>query len=163
MRELRKLLLTLFLAFLSPSVSCLAEGDGESKLTPTESEKLFLDRLMRAELGGRRFAKNPASSALGPYQFLDTTFLDVVQRNLPAVTTGKTDAEILVLRTDPQVARDVALIFTRENASVLAAKGIAVTPASLRLAFFAGASGAVKVLEAKPDEPVSNLLSSAAI
>ena len=40
------------LAFLvSPAIVCLAE-DGDAKLTPTESETLFLDRLMRAESGG---------------------------------------------------------------------------------------------------------------
>jgi hypothetical protein len=147
--------------FASP-IPCLAEGDGESKLNATESETIFLDRLMRAESGGRRFAKNPASSALGPYQFVEATFLDVVQRNLPA-HAGKSDAEILELRTDPKTARDVALIYTRENASALTAKGVEATAANLRLAFFAGASGAAKVLQAKPEEPVTNLLSAAAI
>ncbi len=94
---------------------------------------------------------------------METTFLDIVRRNFPDLTAGKSDAEILALRTDPKVARDVALIYTRENASALAAKGVAVTAGKLRLAFFAGAAGALKVLEAEPDELVSNLLSAAAI
>ena len=116
-------LLFICLAFLiGPAILCLAE-DSETKLTPTESETLFLDRLMRAESAGRQFARNRASSALGPFQFLGTTFLDVVRRNFPVVATGKTDAEILALRTDFQVSRDVALIYTRENAIALAAKG----------------------------------------
>lgn len=156
-------LLFICLAFLiGPAILCLAE-DSETKLTPTESETLFLDRLMRAESGGRQFARNRASSALGPFQFLGTTFLDVVRRNFPVVATGKTDAEILALRTDFQVSRDVALIYTRENAIALAAKGKETTAANLRLAFFAGANGALKVLEAEPDALVSNLLSQAAI
>jgi hypothetical protein len=162
MRGAGRLLLVMLALLLNPAIPCLAEGDGESKLTPTAGEKAFLDRLMRAESGGRRFAKNPASSALGPYQFLETTFLDVVRRTMPAVA-GKPDAEILQLRTDPAVARDAALIYTRENASALAAKGVAATAANLRLAFFAGAGGAIKVLQAKPEEAVSNLLSAAAI
>ena len=62
-----------------------------------------------------------------------------------------------------QVSRDVALIYTRENASALAAKGVEATAGNLRLAFFAGAGGALKVLTAKPDELVSNLLSEAAV
>ena len=79
------------------------------------------------------------------------------------MVAGKTDAEILALRTDPKVARDAALVYTRENASALTAKGVAITAGKLRLAFFAGAGGALKVLEAEPDELVSDLLSSAAI
>ena len=149
---------------VTPVIVCLAEdGDGDAKLTPTESETLFLDRLMRAESGGRRFARNRASSALGPFQFLGTTFLDVVRRNFPALASGKTDVEILALRTDFQVSRDAALVYTRENAAALAAKGKETTAGNLRLAFFAGANGALRVLEAEPDALVSTLLSPAAI
>jgi hypothetical protein len=156
-------LVVVCLAFLfGPATACFAE-DGDAKLTPTETETLFLDRLMRAESGGKRYAKNRASSALGPFQFLGTTFLDVVRRNLPALASGKTDADILALRTDFQVSRDVALIYTRENASAIAAKGRETTAANLRLAFFAGANGALRILEAEPDALVSNLLSQAAI
>ena len=151
------------LAFLvTPVIVCLAE-DGDAKLTPTESESLFLDRLMRAESAGRQFARNRASSALGPFQFLETTFLDVVRRNFPVLASGKTDVEILALRTDFQVSRDAALIYTRENAAALAAKGKETTAGNLRLAFFAGANGALRVLEAEPDALVSTLLSGAAV
>ena len=148
--------------FLRPTIACLAE-DGDTKVTPSEAETLFLDRLTRAESGGRQYAKNCASSALGPFQFLGTTFLDVVRRNFPILASGKTDSDILALRTDFQVSRDVALIYTRENVSALAAKGKETTAANLRLAFFAGANGAIRVLEAEPDALVSNLLSQAAI
>lgn len=147
-------------------VSSLAGARAEeskAEITPTEAEAIFLDRLMIAESSGRQFAKNPASSALGPFQFLGTTFLDVVRRNFPGVALGKNEAQILALRTDFMIARNVALIYTRENAEALAASGHEATPRNLRLAFFAGASGAVKVLAADPEEPVSRLLSEAAI
>ncbi len=162
MLGLGRLVLVCFAFLFSPAIVCLAE-DGDTKLTPTEAETLFLDRLMRAESGGRQYAKNRASSALGPFQFLGTTFLDVVRRNFPALVLGKTDADILALRSDFQVSRDAALIYTRENASALAAKGKETTAANLRLAFFAGANGALRVLEAEPDALVSKLLSQAAI
>jgi len=132
MRGLGKLLLILVAFLLSPT-ACLGEGEGEAKLTPTESEALFLDRLMRAESGGRPYAKNTASSALGPFQFIESTFLDVVRRNFPALASGKTDADILALRTDVKISADVALIYTRENASTLGVKGIEATAANLRL------------------------------
>jgi hypothetical protein len=162
MRGWGGLIFVCFAFLFAPVVACLAE-DGDAKLTPTESETLFLDRLMRAESAGRQFARNRASSALGPFQFLETTFLDVVRRNFPALASEKTDVEILALRTDFQVSRDVALVYTRENAAALAAKGKETTGGNLRLAFFAGANGALRVLEAEPDALVSTLLSGAAV
>jgi hypothetical protein len=143
--------------------SCFAEG-GSGDIPPeSESEKQFLDRLTMAESSGRLTARNSATSAYGPFQFLAATFLDVVQRNFPQIAVGKPAAEILSLRANPEVSRLAALIYTRENASFLAARGTAVTAANLRLAFFAGPVSAVKVLAAKPEEPVSNILSPAAV
>jgi len=130
---------------------------------PSESEKLFLDRLMMAESGGRLYAKNPATSAYGPFQFLRETFLDVVRRNFPELAAGKTDAEILALRANLEIARRAALVYTRENASFLAAHGSPASAANLRLAFFAGASGALRVLTAKPEEALTNILGASAI
>ena len=43
----------------------------------------FLDRLMIAESGGRLDARNPRSTAVGPYQFIVSTFIDVARRNFP--------------------------------------------------------------------------------
>jgi hypothetical protein len=149
--------------YLGACAVCLAEAATEPAVETTETEKLFLDRLMLAESGGRLDARNPATGAYGPFQFLSSTFLDVVQRNFPNVAAGKTTAEILNLRADAIVARNAALIYTRENASFLAAHGAAVTAASLRMSFFVGASGALKVLTAKPEEPLSNILSAAAL
>ncbi len=152
----------LFLAFfLAPFGVCLAEASLDPP--PTGSEKLFLDRLMLAESGGRLDAKNPATSAYGPFQFLHVTFLDVMKRNFPALALGKSDAEILKLRGDLEVSRNAALMYTRENASFLTAHSTPATAANLRLAFFVGPGGALKVLTAKPEEPLSNILSPAAL
>jgi hypothetical protein len=148
---------------LDPSRACFAEGSLALAAPPDESEKLFLDRLMAVESAGRLNAKNPASSALGPFQFLRTTFLDVIRRNFPSLSDGKPDAEILALRTNAEVSRNAALIYTRENARYLSEHGAAISTANLRLAFFVGPSAALKVLAAKPEEPLTNILSAAAL
>ncbi len=152
-------LFSLFL--LGPFGGCFAEGSLDPP--PSENEKLFLDRLMLAESGGRADAKNPATSAYGAFQFLHVTFLDVMKRNFPALASGKSDAEILKLRGSVEVSRNAALIYTRENASFLTAHGAPITAGNLRLAFFVGPGGALKVLTAKPEEPLSNILSPAAL
>ena len=147
---------------VGPSGLCLAEP-GANPAPPSESEKLFLDRLMAAELGGRLDAKNPSTSAYGPFQFLRETFLDVVRRNFPELAAGKTDAGVLMLRGSLEVSRSAALVYTRENASFLVARGSPATAANLRLAFFVGPSGALRVLAAKPEELLANILSASAI
>ncbi|MGB9025137.1 MAG: hypothetical protein WCC40_04130 [Rhodomicrobium sp.] len=161
MRISEKLARLFWTFFLVPFGLCFAEPSLDPP--PSDNEKLFLDRLMLAESGGRLFARNPRSGAYGPFQFLSQTFLDIVKRNLPAVAEGKTDAQLLELRATADVARDAALIYTRENASFLTAHNAPVTGANLRLAFFVGPGAALKVLAAKPEEPLSNILSPAAV
>lgn len=130
---------------------------------PSESETLFLQRLMMAESGGRLNAKNPNSSAFGPFQFIESTFYEVVTRHLPEVAKDKSYAEIQVLRADLETARSAALAYTRENAAFFDERGIAPEAGYLRLAFLLGPSGAEAVISAEPETPLSDLLSSRAI
>ncbi|MBI4723578.1 MAG: hypothetical protein HY765_00675 [Rhodomicrobium sp.] len=160
---MRRSLIPALLAFFLLPCAGHAGDSPDPALSPSDSEKHFLDRLMALESGGRVYARNPASSAFGPYQFIRDTFLDVIQRRFPALAAGKSHTEILELRANPDVARNAALVYTRENASFFAARGTPVTAAHLRLAFFVGPSGALKVLAAAPEEPVANILSAAAL
>jgi hypothetical protein len=154
----------LIAASLLLCTACSSQAEELSKEdAATKAEQLFLDRLMASESGGREFAKNSASSALGPFQFINSTFLDVISRYFPELTEGKSDAEILAFRVDTKTARDAALAYTRANAIFLKERGVATRPAHLRLAFLVGPSGAVKVIAAEPETPVSSLLSKAAL
>jgi hypothetical protein len=130
---------------------------------PTPDEVLFLDRLMMAESGGRLDAKNPRSSALGPFQFIHSTFHDVMSRHFPELTATKSYAELQQLRTDLDISRKAALIYTRENAAFLASRGLNPEPEFLRLAFLLGPGGAHSVISAKGDVPVADLLTASAV
>lgn len=118
----------------------------------------FLDRLMLVESGGRDDARNPRSTALGPYQFIESTFLDVARRHLASEMAGLTPAQILALRTNRAIARRAAEAFTRDNASMLAAQGLATSFGNLRLAFLVGPGAAIRLLQAPPQTPVITLL-----
>ncbi len=135
----------------------------QSTLQPTETETIFLDRLMLAESGGREDARNPRSTALGPFQFLASTFLDLMGRYFAEVIDGKTDAQVLQLRTDTQTARNAALLYTRENAAFLLDKGMEASAGNLRLAFLVGPTGAMRVIAAEPKTPVAQLLGASAL
>ncbi len=156
----------LIFALLTVPASASAEedvADSAKTLAPTESETLFLERLMVVESGGKLLAKNPRSSAFGPYQFIESTFFDLVTRHFPELAEDKSYAEIQQLRADLDVARNAALVYTRENAAFLSDRGIAPEPGYLRLAFLLGPSGAIAVISAKPETPVSDLVGKAAL
>ena len=98
----------------------------------------FLDRLMMAESGGRLEARNPRSTAAGPYQFIERTWLDLARRIFPTETQAMTPLQILALRTDPAFARKGAETYTKDNAKFLKTNGLDATFPRLRLAFLLG-------------------------
>jgi hypothetical protein len=134
--------------------SVLAEIEhGASKAFGT-----FLDRLMHAESNGRDDAANPRSTAVGPYQFIKSTFIDVLRRHFSADVAAMSDEEILSLRTNRYFARRAADVFSRDNADLLADQGLDPTFGHLRLAFLVGPTAAARVLQATPDKQVSDIL-----
>ena len=118
----------------------------------------FLDRLMAAESGGRNDARNPRSTAVGPYQFIESTWLDLARRIFPAETQALTPPQILALRTDRGFARRAAEAYSKDNAASLKAAGLEATFPRLRLAFLLGPQGAIRVLQAPPQTRVTLLL-----
>jgi len=118
-------------------------------------------------------AKAPSSSAVGLFQFLDSTWLQVMKEEGPrlgyqqyadAITQDKDGdyvikdkklrAEVLKLREDPQVAADMAAAFTRSNGAYLQGKfGRMPSPGELYIAHFLGPQGAEKMFNAGLDNP----------
>lgn len=123
----------------------------------------FLDRVMMVESGGRDTLRNPLSTAVGPFQLLEGLFLELAGRHFAAETQHLTVVQILALRTDRAFARRAAAAFTKDNATHLASAGLPTTFQNLRLAYFAGPAGAVRILRAHPDTKISMLLAPAAL
>ena len=125
--------------------------------------EMFLDRLMLAESGGRMNARNARSTAVGPFQFLASTWLQITRTSFATETAELKPHEVLELRTDMAFARRAAQIYTQANAAHLVASGHQATFAHLRLAFLVGPAGAVRVLSAKPETPVLQLLGTTVV
>ena len=118
-------------------------------------------------------AKAGTSSATGLFQFLDSTWLQVMKQEGPRLGYQKyADAiqidqdgdyfisdrsvrkEILKLREDPQVSADLAAAFTRSNGEYLQRKfGRMPSPGELYIAHFLGAQGAEKFFTAGLNTP----------
>lgn len=142
----------------APRVTVAEDGAKPAEAQMTMEQ--FLDRLMRAESGGRLTARNPRSTALGPYQFIASTWLMMANKHFPKETKDLRVDQILALRTDPDLARRAAELYTLENAAYLVAQGHSATYPNLRLAFLVGAGAASRILLAEPEMPVNQLLSA---
>lgn len=117
----------------------------------------LLDRMRAAESGGNNYARNPRSSATGPDQFVDRTWLEVMKTR-PDLTTGLSRDQILALRTDPDISRQMTEAYAKQNQGLLSAAGVPVNDGTTYLAHFAGPQGAIKVLQADPAAPVGGIL-----
>ena len=120
-----------------------------------------VDEIIKVELNGDPNAKNKRSSATGLGQFLDETWLLLMRAHRPDLVKERTEAEVLDLRRDPNVAREITARFTERNANVLKRRGLPVTPGTLYLAHFAGAAGAVAVLSALEEADAASTMASA--
>ncbi len=150
----------------NPKLPAQSEPDAKASVEasgPPMTMEQFVDRLMMAESGGRLDARNPRSTALGPYQFIESTFLAVARRHFAVEVASMTPQQILALRTDLKFSRRAAEAFTRDNAAVLQSADIPPSYPNLRLAFLLGAGGATSILKAPPDAPLAGLLTPAVL
>ena len=111
-------------------------------------------------------AKNPTSSAVGPFQFVDSTWLEEARLVNPALK-DMPDEAVLAMRKDPANAdfvRQVGKSFTQRNVDYLTAQGVEnVDEPTMYLAHFLGKGDAAKVLKAADDMPVKGLVDDASI
>jgi hypothetical protein len=120
-----------------------------------------VDRIIRVESDGDPNAKNKRSSATGLGQFLDETWLDMIRAHRPDLAKGRSRDEILELRRDAKVAREITARFTERNAGMLRKRGLPVTPGTLYLAHFAGGAGAVAILSAMENADAALVMATA--
>jgi len=66
-----------------------------------------VDQIIKVESNGDANAKNKRSSATGLGQFLNETWLLLIRAHRPDLVTERTEAEVLDLRRDPSIAREI--------------------------------------------------------
>ena len=102
--------------------------------------------------------KNPGSSAVGTGQFLDGTWLEQINRHRPDLANGRSREEILALRSDPELGREMIRLYREDNARHLTSRGVQPTPTALYAAHHFGPGGGVKFMQAGDDTPMKSLL-----
>ena len=139
--------------------------DAHSVPRPTKTGEAaidaIVDRIIKVESNGDPTLKNKRSSAMGLGQFLDETWLHLIRTHRPDLAREHTDDEILELRRDVNIAREITVRFTEQHASMLRKRSLPVTPGTLYLAHFAGGAGAVAILSALENSDAASVMAEA--
>ncbi len=88
-------------------------------------------------------------------------WLDMIRAHRPDLAKGRSQDEILELRRDAKVAREITARFTQRNVEMLRKRGLPVTPGTLYLAHFAGGAGAVAILSAMENADAALVMATA--
>lgn len=118
----------------------------------------YMDALAMIESSNDPNAKAKTSSATGLHQFIDSTWLDMVDKVDPQWAEGMSDKEILAQRTNPERSKEMAKAFTAENSQALQRAGIEPTEGKLYLSHFLGVTRALKTISAGPDALLTDVM-----
>jgi hypothetical protein len=105
------------------------------------------------------------STADGPHQFVDGTWLEQAKKYLPKeALAGKTDDQVLAMRNDSQASQMVTNGYARDNFSALNKAGIKnIGAPELYLGHHFGPGGAAAILKAAPNTPIEQVVSPEAM
>lgn len=120
----------------------------------------YLARLISMESGGDPNARNPRSTATGAAQFIDGTWMRFAQAN-PQRFAGMSREQILAARNDPNLSREAADWYRRENLAALSAQGLPANDGTAALSHRFGAGDAARLLRADPNAPIASVVSDA--
>jgi hypothetical protein len=150
-----------FVVLASIAAAWLTTIHFNSLLRGDMDTKVVVERIIRVESNGNSKAKNSRSSATGAGQILDQTWLEMIQRHRQDLVAGRTSNDLLELRGDPALTREIVARMVEGNARRFRKRGLPVTPGTLYLAHFAGYAGAVALLTSADDLDAASLLAGA--
>jgi murein DD-endopeptidase MepM/ murein hydrolase activator NlpD len=133
-------------------------GGGGAVLAASDAVEALTDQIIHVESGGNASARNPLSSATGLGQFIESTWLRMMRDYRPDLATTMSRADLLALRTDPTLSREMVQNLARENETFLRARGNTITVGRLYLAHFLGPAGAATVLAANDDQKILDVM-----
>lgn len=123
----------------------------------------YVSKTVRHESTGNPTAKAKGTSATGAGQFINRTWMHMIDQYRPELMVGKSTREILNLRNDPVLSREMTAHYANENAAALTKAGLPVNDTTRYLAHFLGATDAKRLLNAKIGTPAAQVLSPASV
>lgn len=138
-------------------------ASGSSGGSGDAAVETLTDRIVHVESGGSARAKNPLSSATGAGQFITKTWIRMMNTYRPDLARSLSTADLLALRYDATLSREMVRNLAREGEAYLRARGHQITAGRLYLCHFLGMEGAAQVLAAPGSAQLSAVLGSAVI
>lgn len=117
-----------------------------------------VDAIIGVESNGQADAQNPRSTARGTGQFIDSTWREMIRNYRPDLIEGRTDKEILALRDNPYISRQMVRAYAQENSKLLEKANLPITSVNLYALHHFGPKG-IRVLKAKSTTAISSILS----
>ncbi|RWP37407.1 MAG: M23 family metallopeptidase [Mesorhizobium sp.] len=131
--------------------------------TDASAVETLTERIVQVESGGKARAKNPLSSATGAGQFITKTWIRMMNTYRPELARTLSTADLLALRFDATISREMVSNLAREGEAYLRARGHQITAGRLYLCHFLGMEGAHQVLSSPGTAQLSAVLGSAVI
>ena len=155
-----------------PAMQVLAGGSpvdpmpfltGTEVVLASDAVESLINRIVIVESAGNARARNPLSSATGLGQFIESTWLRMMGSYRPDLVASLSRQELLDLRFDPALSREMVRHLAQENEAYLRSRGHAISAGRLYLAHFLGPGGADQVLSADPSMSIAALMGPAVV
>ncbi len=123
----------------------------------------LVQQIIKVESAGNPNAKNSRSTATGLGQFIESTWLRMMRSYRPELVATMSRQDLLNLRRDPTISRDMVTKLAQENEAFLRARGHQSTPGRLYLAHFLGPAGANTVLRANNERTILDVMGAGVV
>jgi len=140
-------------AAAAPAAGATAQRGASATDMPTITRQIFT---------GEGTGRNPLSTARDPFQMINSTFVGMFRQMYPEQAQGKTDREIVAMRT-PELSAQMGPVLIQQNARALSNAGITPNAGNVYLAHFLGVKGALDAFRANPNTPAIDVVGEAAV
>ncbi len=140
------------------AIVAVTDGDDDDAAVET-----LVDRIIRVESGGNARARNPLSSAEGLGQFIDSTWVRMMNTYRPDLASSLSRAQLLELKFDATLSREMVRNLAREGEAYLKVRGHHITAGRLYLCHFLGMQGAAVALSASTDAMVGDVMGAGVV
>ncbi len=151
------------LTYRAPAAVAVAASVSTGGQPGSAAVEALVNKIIQVESAGNARAKNPLSSATGLGQFIESTWLRMMRDYRPELHKSMNRAQLLELRFDPALSREMVRNLAREGEAYLRNRGHPITPGHLYLAHFLGAGGAHKALSADRAASVLSVMGSGVV
>ena len=136
---------------------------GGQTVLASDAVETLIGRIIRVESAGNARAQNPLSTATGLGQFIESTWIRMMGSYRPDLTASMSRADLLDLRFNPDLSREMVKHLAQENEAYLRARGHQINAGRLYLAHFLGPEGAHRALSAPDAASVGAVMGGAVV